>query len=178
MAQTGMGQKETGSGGRGASGSGQQVKQQVQDTAQQVAGRTRWTLREQLDQRSTRAGEQLHGHADDVRSIAKELQDRGKEGPARLAEQGANYVERLGGYLRDADADRLLDDVEGFARSKPWMVAVGAAALGFAASRFMKASSQQRYQASQSSRATIPDGPVARPGPGPVHVPEAVGRGS
>ncbi len=121
--------------GQEGAGSSEQVEQEVQGRAQQVAGRTKGTLRDQLDRRSTQAGEQLHGQATDVRAIARELREQGKERPARLAEQGAQYVERLGGYLRDADADRLLADVEGFARSKAWAVVAGAGALGFAASR-------------------------------------------
>src|SRR6266536_5668817 len=116
--------------GQEGAGSSEQVEQEVQGRAQQVAGRTKGTLRDQLDRRSTQAGEQLHGQVTDVRAIARELREQGKERPARLAEQGAQYVERLGGYLRDADADRLLADVEGFARSKAWAVVAGAGALG------------------------------------------------
>src|SRR6266536_3409366 len=128
--------------GQEGAGSSEQVEQEVQGRAQQVAGRTKGTLRDQLDRRSTQAGEQLHGQATDVRAIARELR-----------EQGAQYVERLGGYLRDADADRLLADVEGFARSKAWAVVAGECALAFAASRLLQASSQQRYQAARSSGA-------------------------
>jgi hypothetical protein len=40
--------------------------------------------------------------------------------------------------------------VEDFARSKPWAVAAGGLALGFAASRFLKASSSRRYQQTQA----------------------------
>jgi hypothetical protein len=40
-----------------------------------------------------------------------------------------------------------LADVEAFARRQRWLVAAGGLALGFAASRFLKASSSRRYQA-------------------------------
>src|SRR6266536_2377869 len=115
--------------GQEGAGSSEQVEQEVQGRAQQVAGRTKGTLRDQLDRRSTQAGEQLHGQATDVRAIARELREQGKERPALLA------------------------DVEGFARSKAWAVVAGAGALGFAASRLLQASSQQRYQAARSSGA-------------------------
>ena len=52
----------------------------------------------------------------------------------------------MGDYLKGASGDRLLRDVEDFARRQPWLVAAGGLALGFAASRFLKASSSRRYQ--------------------------------
>jgi hypothetical protein len=126
-----------------------QVKEQVkekaqvaQDKARQASGR----LREQVDQRSTQAGERVAGTAQDVRSIAEELRRQGKDAPARLAEQAADRADHVGRYLKGADADRLLADVEDFARRRPWAVVAGGLALGFAASRFLKASSSQRYQ--------------------------------
>jgi hypothetical protein len=48
--------------------------------------------------------------------------------------------------MKDSDADRILGDVEDFARSNPWAVAAGGLALGFAASRLLKASSSRRYE--------------------------------
>ncbi|MDX6487172.1 MAG: hypothetical protein QOF43_2325, partial [Gaiellaceae bacterium] len=44
-------------------------------------------------------------------------------------------------------------DVEGFARSRPWAAGGIAALLGVAASRFLKASSGERYA---SSRPALP----------------------
>jgi hypothetical protein len=64
----------------------------------------------------------------------------------KLAEQAADRVARVGGYLKESDADRILRDVEDFGRQKPWAVALGGVALGRAAARFLKASSTQRYQ--------------------------------
>jgi hypothetical protein len=48
--------------------------------------------------------------------------------------------------MKESDADRILGDVEDFARSNPWAVAAGGLALGFAASRVLKASSSRRYE--------------------------------
>jgi hypothetical protein len=45
----------------------------------------------------------------------------------------------------------LLRDVEDFARRNPWAVAAGGFALGFVASRLLKASSSERYRASTRS---------------------------
>jgi hypothetical protein len=143
---------EVGSTGDGG-GTADQVKDQVrekaqvaQDKAQGALGQARGRLSDQVDQRSTQAGERIAGTAGDVRSIAQELRNQGKDGPANLAEQVAGQADRVGDYLRDASGDRILRDVEDLARRQPMLVAAAGLALGFAASRFLKASSSRRYQ--------------------------------
>jgi hypothetical protein len=130
-----------------------QVKDQVRDKAEEAQdrargalGQARGRLGDQVDQRSTQAGERITGTASDVRSIAEELRRQGKDGPANLADQVASQADRVGDYLKGASGDRILRDVEDFARRQPMLVAAGALALGFAASRFLKASSSRRYE--------------------------------
>ena len=130
-----------------------EVGSQAQDKAREAAGQARGQLRGQVDQRSTQLGEQVSSGAGDARSVAEELRKQGKETPARYVEQAADRAERVGGYLRDSDSDRILGDVEDFARRNTWAVALGGLALGFAAARMLKASSANRYQSSlQGSR--------------------------
>jgi hypothetical protein len=126
----------------------QELASQAQDKAREAAGQARGRLREQVDQRSTQAGEQVGSTANDARSVAMELRKQGKDTPARYVEQAADRAERLGRYLRDSDGDRILSDVEDFARRNTWAVALGGVALGFAAARMLKASSANRYQSS------------------------------
>jgi hypothetical protein len=139
----------------GDGGTTEQVKDQVrekaqvaQDKAKGAMGQARGRISEQVDQRSTQAGERIAGTASDVRSIADELRNQGKDAPANLAEQVANQADRVGDYLKGASGDRLLRDVEDFARRQPMLVAAAGLALGFAASRFLKASSSRRYESS------------------------------
>ena len=117
----------------------------AQQQAEQAAERAKSTLRDQLDQRTSQAGEQINQQATDLRSVGESLREQGKDGPARAADQLAGYAERVGSYLRDRDGETLLHDVEDLGRRQPWAVGAGALALGFAASRFLKASSRQRY---------------------------------
>ena len=139
----------------GDGGTTEQVKDQVrekaqvaQDKARGAMGQARGRIGDQVDQRSTQAGERVAGTASDVRSIAEELRNQGKDGPATLAEQVASQADRVGDYLKGASGDRILRDAEDFARRQPWLVAAGGLALGFAASRFLKASSSRRYESS------------------------------
>ena len=143
-----------GSPGEGG-GTTDQVKDQVrekaavaQDKARGALGQARGRLSDQVDQRSTEAGERIAGTAGDVRSIAQELRSQGKDAPANLAEQVASQADRVGDYLKGASGDRILRDVEDFARRQPMLVAAAGLALGFAASRFLKASSSRRYESS------------------------------
>ena len=135
----------------GSDSTTERVKEQVAEQAQVAQEQARGRLRDQVDQRSTQAGERLAGSAADARSVAEELRRQGKDTPARLVEQAAGQADRAADYLKTASGDRILRDVEDFARSKPWAVAAGGLALGFAASRVLKASSSRRYQQTQAS---------------------------
>jgi hypothetical protein len=146
-----------------------EVTDQAKEKAQEAAGEAKGRVREQVDQRSTDAGQQVSTTAGDLRSVGEELRKQGKDTPAKLAEQAAERTERLGSYLTESDADRILHDVEDFARKQPWAVVAGGLALGFAASRFMKASSSQRYQQRSTGRdPATPQLPAARPAPTPT----------
>jgi hypothetical protein len=136
----------------------QEVAGQAQEKAQEAAGQARDRVRTQIDQRSTQAGEQVNTHASNLRSVGDSLREQGQDQPAKLADQAAERLEQAGGWLSENDADRILSDVEDFARKNPWAVMAGGLALGFAASRMLKASSTERYNnpALSSSRQSLP----------------------
>ena len=139
----------------GPSSNTEQAKEKAQEKAQQAKGQAASRVRDQVDQRSTQAGEQVSSTASDIRSVADQLRDQGKDQPAKLAEQAAQRAETLGDYLQRSDGDTILSDVEDFGRRQPWAVIAGGVALGFAASRFLTASSSRRYE-SRSTGYTPP----------------------
>jgi hypothetical protein len=98
------------------------------------------------------------------------LRQQGKDQPAKLAEQAADRAERLGDYLKNSDADRILQDVEDFGRRQPWAVIAGGVALGLVASRFLKASSTRRYEERREDRAQLPVRTATTPAPGATSV--------
>ena len=122
-----------------------EVAGQAREKAHEAAGEARSRLREQVDQRSTQASERISSTSTDLRSVGQELRKQGKDTPARLADQAADRVERVGSYLGQSDADRILRDVEDFGRRQPLAVLAGGVVLGIAAARFLKASSSRRY---------------------------------
>ena len=130
-----------------------QAKERVQETAEQmgqkaqeVRGQAGDRLRQELDTRSTQAGEQVSTTAGAIRRVGEQLREEGNQGVAKYADQVAERAERLGSYLSQSNADRMLHDIENFARRQPWLAALGGATIGFLASRFVKASSANRYQ--------------------------------
>jgi hypothetical protein len=124
----------------------QQVAGQVGEKARDMGGQAGERTKEQLNERSTQAGEQVTEIAQALRRTGDQLRDEGKSQPADLAAGLAERVERLGAYLREADADRMLSDVEDFARRQPWLVGACSVVTGILASRLLKASSSRRYE--------------------------------
>lgn len=175
----------------------QEAKDQARQKVQEASGKASGRVREQVDRRSTEAGERVSSVADDARSVGEELRKQGKDRPAQMVDQVAERADRLGGYLHESDADRILGDFEGFGRRQPWALVAGGVAVGFVASRFLKASSSKRYQASrgmttandspegvngggarpqltpQTAVAESPPGPMAARGPVDEFAPES-----
>jgi ElaB/YqjD/DUF883 family membrane-anchored ribosome-binding protein len=133
-----------------AQGKAEEVANKAQEQVGQATDKARDQIRDQVNRRSTEASERVQSTAADVRSVAEELRRQGKDAPAKYADQAAEKAERLGGYLHDADGDRILRDVEDFGRRNPWAIVAGGLALGFMASRLLKASSSERYRSAAS----------------------------
>jgi ElaB/YqjD/DUF883 family membrane-anchored ribosome-binding protein len=127
------------------------AQEQITAKAHELGGEANFQIREQLDQRSTQAGEQLQSIGKTLRSGASQLRSEGKDVPARVVEEVARRADDVGGYLQSAEADRMLGDLEGFARRRPWLTAGVGALAGFLASRFVKASGDRRYEGAHSN---------------------------
>ena len=151
----------------------QDVAGQAQEKAREAAGKAQEGIRQQIDQRSTQAGEQVSSTAQDLRSVGEELRKQGKETPAKLADRAAEQTEKVGSYLKDNGPDRMLEDVEDFGRQRPWAVLAGGLVVGVAAARFLKASSRGRYQQRNGTRSTaqVPQATPRRSGVEPVATP-------
>ena len=134
----------------------QEVAGQAQEKAAKAADQAKTRARDQVNQRSDQLAQQASTSAEDLRGVSHYLRSQDKPQPAKHADQVADRAEQVSGYLQKADADSLLHDVEDLGRRKPWAIALGGAAAGFAASRFLKASSTERYRASSSGAAGTP----------------------
>jgi hypothetical protein len=163
----------------------QEVGTQAKEKAQEAGAQARSRVRDEVDRRSTEAGHQAGSAAQALRDASGRLRDDGNEPVAKGLEQVADRIERAGGWLRDADGDTILRDVEDFGRRNTAAVIAGGLALGFAASRLLKASSRRRYESGPppartdlgaGNGTTTPGATVMPPDaglapPAPVHVP-------
>jgi ElaB/YqjD/DUF883 family membrane-anchored ribosome-binding protein len=122
------------------------AQEQVSAKAHELGGEASSQVREQLEQRSTQAGEQLQSIGKTLQSGANQLRSEGNDVSARIVQEVARRADDVGGYLQSAEADRILGDIEGFARRRPWLTAGVGALAGFLASRFVKASGSRRYE--------------------------------
>src|SRR4051812_8375962 len=91
--------------GAGATGhpvveQGKDQVQQVAQRAQDVAGDAQVKVRDQIDRRSTRIGEQVASSAVALRVGADELVKQGNQSAADAAHRAAAQAERLGTYLQ------------------------------------------------------------------------------
>src|SRR3954468_3862770 len=115
-----------------------QAKEVVQETQRQAKdlldqGRTQ--VREQAISQQQKAGQSLSSLAQELRGLADGTSS-GAPGPARdLLQQGAGIVENFAGKLQNREPAELLDEVRRFARRKPGLFLLGAAAAGVLAGR-------------------------------------------
>jgi hypothetical protein len=133
--------------GNGAGGAASEVAEQgaalaseVKQAGSDIARDARQRAVAEGDRRSTAAGERVAVAADDVRGVAEHLRGRGREGPARVADEAAERIERFAAYLRDADPETMLADARDLGRRQPAVIVAGAAVAGIVAGRIIKAS--------------------------------------
>jgi hypothetical protein len=115
-------------------------------TPEDAGAQARRRLRDEADRRSTEAGEQAGSAAEALRRASHQLREQGNAPAAKAIELAADRIERAGGWLRDADSDAILRDIEDFARRNPLAVAAAGLAIGAAASRLLRASSRRRQE--------------------------------
>jgi hypothetical protein len=132
--------------GQTAAQAGSQVASTAADQAKQVVGETQRQAKDLLDQGRTqvkdqvvsqqqKAGQSLSSLAQELRALADGTSE-GAPGPARdLLQQASSSVENFASMLQNREPAELLEEVRRFARRKPGMFLLGAAAAGVLAGR-------------------------------------------
>jgi hypothetical protein len=97
------------------------AQKQVASMTHELGGEAVSQIRAQLDQRSTQAGEQVQAVGTALQSGVTQLQVEGQDLPAKIVADVARRTDDLGAYLKSAQADQILGDIEDFARRRPWV---------------------------------------------------------
>lgn len=132
-----------------AAQAGSQVASTAADQAKEVAHETQRQAKDLLDQGRAQLKDQTitqqQKAAQGLTSLAQELRgladgtSSGAPGPARdLLQQASGMVETFADKLQNREPAQLLDEVRDFARRKPGMFLLGAAAAGVLAGRLTR----------------------------------------
>ena len=147
--QTGMamgGSSMTGGSDMSAAG-GQDKFAAVREHATKLRGQATDRARTAAESGKDRATQTLDGLAQAVHDAAGNLEQQVSPQIAQYAHRAADALDDLSESLRNKSVDELMDDVQSYMRRSP-AVAIGAAvAVGFALSRFLKATSPARSSA-------------------------------
>jgi len=133
-----VGQTAAQAGSQVASTAADQAKQVAQETQRQAKdllyqGRTQ--VKGQVVSQQQKAGQSLSSLAQELRALADGT-SQGAPGPARdLLQQASSSVENFASMLQNREPADLLDEVRSFARRKPGLFLLGAAAAGVLAGR-------------------------------------------
>jgi hypothetical protein len=134
-----------------------QAKQVVQETQRQATDllqQGRAQVREQAISQQQKAGQSLSSLAQELRGLADGTSS-GAPGPARdLLQQASGLVENFAGKLQNREPAELLDEVRSFARRKPGMFLLGAAAAGVLAGRLTRGVTAAHSDSGPSSSGT------------------------
>jgi hypothetical protein len=112
-----------------------EVVQETQRQAKDLLDQGRSQVKDQVVSQQQKAGQSLSSLAQELRSLADGT-SQGAPGPARdLLQQASSSVENFASMLQNREPAQLLDDVRSFARRKPGLFLLGAAAAGVLAGR-------------------------------------------
>ncbi len=145
------------------------VAREATDQAQRLLSQAQQELNEQAGQQARRLAENLHRVAAQLSQMASNVE---QGTPAQtIVSRLAQTSDRVAGYVDRKRPGDMLDDLQDFARRRPGVFLMGAAAAGFALGRLgnaaRKASSDREDTAALSATAG------ARPLPG-MQEPEGV----
>jgi uncharacterized membrane-anchored protein YhcB (DUF1043 family) len=133
-----VGQTAAQAGSQVASTAADQAKDVVQETQRQakdLLDQGRSQVKEQVVSQQQKAAQSLATLAQELRGLA-DGSSSGAPGPARdLLQQASGTIEQFADRLQNRDPAELLDDVRSFARRKPGMFLLGAAAAGMLVGR-------------------------------------------
>jgi hypothetical protein len=132
--------------------------EEVKNKAANVADDAKRKAREQAETHKHTVADQTENIAGVVERVADEFRNRDQQSLADYTGQLADSVKGFADNLRGRSIDELLQDTNRLARNNPTAFLLGSVAIGFALSRFVKASTESSAGSRQIS---APQQPVA-----------------
>lgn len=129
---------------------------QAKDVAGQALNQAKDQIRTRLGDQKNRAADSLGTLTNTVHQVGNTFRDNNLPQVAGAADSLADQVDRVSGYLKNADIDDLARDAERFARENPAIVIAGALVLGLVIGRFFRSSSRSTALTVSGTRALAP----------------------
>ncbi|MDQ2864881.1 MAG: hypothetical protein M3R51_01510 [Candidatus Eremiobacteraeota bacterium] len=123
------------------------------ENVDQLKDRARGIVVDQIDRRTTDLGNVVGEHVENLRTMGGTLRDQGQGSTAKLVDAAAERLGSLSTYLTQNDGDRIIHDLEVFARKQAMVTAAVGAVAGFVAARVLRASATERYRSYTGSTA-------------------------
>jgi hypothetical protein len=128
---------------------GQDVRQQAESAVSTVVDQAQQVAQTKVTTQKERAAETLGAVAQSIRDSSSSLREQQPQ-IASFVDEAASRVESVSSYIRNHEVGDLIGEAERFARREPLMFLGGAFALGFLASRFIKATAPGGSQGGRS----------------------------
>lgn len=142
--------------GKDIKNAAQEATERAKQEAARLGDKAKQHAEGYADEKKNEAGERIGTLASSLRALADKLENE-EQWLAGYVSSAADQLDDFSNTVRNREVGEILQDVESFARRQPTLFLAGAAAIGFAAGRFMKASSdrrrQERYDAYDYERA-------------------------
>jgi hypothetical protein len=140
-----------------AAGQAGEVTRQATEQARDFAQQAQSQLRDQAGTQAQRAASGLRDVGQQVRALSEGRSDEAGVA-ADAARQVAEKIDALAGRIDERGFEGTVDDLREFARRRPGLFLLGAAATGFAVTRLGRG-----LQASQQAQQAQQGGPPAQP---------------
>ncbi|HEX6445927.1 MAG TPA: hypothetical protein VF053_12620 [Streptosporangiales bacterium] len=138
------------------------IAEEARDRARDVGGTIRDRMSDEADSLARRAVQSVRTWSDELESMAEGQSSSTGRIVGQVAARGRSAAD----YVDDHGVHGLVDQVQSFARRRPGLFLMGAAAAGFAVARLAKAAREEPSQPQSQPQAFEPaDREPSRPAP-------------
>lgn len=124
--------------------------EEIKTVAQSATRQAQEAGRNFVDEQKENLARKVDQYAEAMRAACERLRSEEGNVLAGPAQNAADQLERMSGYLREKQPVDLFDDLESYARRRPEVVFGGFFVVGLAAARFFKASRRRPRRAEPS----------------------------
>jgi hypothetical protein len=137
-------------------GQNQDLLQHAKQAGGEIVSQVQQQASTQIDRGKETATNELSQVVNAVKQLGQTLSSGEANGPiarfaAQYSDKAAHSLERMTNYIREQDAQRLLNDVQNFGRRQPALLLGGAFLLGFAGARLIRSSMDAASRSSMNS---------------------------